>query len=181
MQTYTSIDICHLTNRQRNELCYEFITNYGFAADQSPSDEAIDYPCVRHEITLSRQEAEYLGPQAFSMWQCLPCSDGRGRELTFYVGKSHFKDAAIVYKLSHFEDIDFIHPDLFVSHVNRLALADAVLLAKIHRSYQEQPEAGTSRGTGGIGSLARYGGSWQSRGSNLSDGSATGSELTEGR
>lgn len=125
-QTYASIDFCSLTSIQKKSLCdtaSSHDTEHNLEPD--PVNTSSPRPCYQQKVGLTWFEAEALQTALFSLWEC-PSSLNHP-ELTYYMGKSNFNNAAFLYRGSYHslnsDRMNAIHPVTLVHNINRYILA----------------------------------------------------------
>lgn len=126
-ETYTSIDFCGLTGSQKKILCDKVLSDAEYGLDPNTDFASQVGPCYRQRVALTSFEAEKLQTEKFSMWACPPSSTSPNRVPIYYMGKSHLRDAAFLYRDVFYGrkryQMNAIHPVTLILHINRYQLA----------------------------------------------------------
>lgn len=124
-ETHASIDIGHLSVRQKTVLCNDAVKYYGNPQDVYRIPVTFVFRHSRHQVRLTRREADGLKTNTFSLFEC-PC-DIRDIFGYYFIGKNHLKNTATIYKVLRIKSKTYYYPLAFVSGINRYRLAYSIL------------------------------------------------------
>lgn len=124
MQMHRTLDVCQLSNAQKETLCRDILTSSEY---RLPIDSGthLNYPCTREKITLTAREADNLKTDRFLLWLC-PATE-HSPEDKYYMGKGSLRDTVFIYKAAEmnrrYPSNNYYVPDVLVTKVDKKKLA----------------------------------------------------------